>query len=84
MIGPAPAALAAVTAVGVRRTGWNRETVGLEIDGVAVRDGRCTKVRRVRRVREEMNGGIVAVVCVWLELSVSFDCCIAALIRSTG
>lgn len=35
---------------------------------MAMREGRWTKVRRVRRAREEMNGGIVAVVCVWLKV----------------
>jgi hypothetical protein len=71
-------------AVGVRRTGWNRETVGLENAGMAVREGRWTRVRRVRRAREDMNGGIVAVVCVWMKLTVPYDFCIAALIRRTG
>jgi hypothetical protein len=51
---------------------------------MAVREGRWAKVRRVRRAREEINGGIVAAVCVWMKLNVPFNFCIAALIRDTG
>jgi hypothetical protein len=40
---------------------------------MAVREGRWTRVRRVRRAREDMNGGIVAVACVWMKLTVPYD-----------
>lgn len=46
-----------VRAAGVRRMGWKRE-VGLI--AVVAMEGRWMIVRRVRRVREEIRGGILA------------------------
>lgn len=51
----------------VRRTGWNRwsiEVVGFWAKGRIVGEGRWTRVRSVRRVREEMRGGIFGFLCL--------------------
>ena len=44
-------------AAGVRRIGWKHEVV---LIAVAAMEGRWMIVRRVRRVREEIRGGILA------------------------
>lgn len=49
-------AVVAVMAAGVRRVGWKRDRVGLAMRSIP---GRWMIVRRVRRVREEIRGGIL-------------------------
>lgn len=51
-------AAAAVMAAGVRRVGWKRDGVGLAMGPMV---GRWIIVRRVRRAREEITGGILVV-----------------------
>ena len=58
----ARAAVKPVRAAGVRRVGWKR---GGDLIVVEAMEGRWMIVRRVRRVREEIRGGIsVSFLCV--------------------